>query len=589
VSYQVLARRWRPLTFDAVVGQGPIVRTLRNALAQGRIAHAYLFAGPRGVGKTTTARLLAMGLNCESPPAAGPVPCATCEACREIVAGRALDVIEIDGASNRGIDEVRALRENARYAPARGRRKVYIIDEVHMLTEPAFNALLKTLEEPPAHVVFVLATTEPRRLPATILSRCQRFDFRPIATAEIRAGLERILQEEPPAAAPRAEPDALSLMAQAADGSLRDALSLLDTALAYGEGRVTAEAVRELLGSGGAEAAWELAAALLRREPAVALGRIEAAAAGGLDLTVLCQEAMDVLRRALLQRVAPASSPAGVTPDAERLSALPVTATEELLLLVKGLVDAEVEMRRSPHPRVDLEVAVVRLCHRPRPEALETLLERLERAEALLRAAAPTAAAAPVQGDLLGAPAPPAAGLPLPAPERPSSPRPPAPRRPSAAAGGASDAPAAAPSPSVAEGGASAEAAWRAIVAEVTRVRPTLGHVLAETMAVAEEAGRLTVAIPNGNAFTQDQVRNRDNRHLLLEVARRVSPAVQDVSFATTGTGGDVAGTVLGHPAVRAAAELFDGEVTAVRPTGPTPKRGRLESPEASRGAEEGP
>src|SRR5438093_9301219 len=195
-QYQVLARRWRPLTFEAVVGQAPIVRTLRNALARERIAHAYLFAGPRGVGKTTAARLLAMGINCERRPAEGPVPCAACDPCREIVAGRALDVIEIDGASNRGIDEVRTLRENARYAPARGRRKVYIIDEVHMLTEPAFNALLKTLEEPPAHVVFVLATTEPRRLPATILSRCQRFDFRPIGAAEIMTALRRVADAE---------------------------------------------------------------------------------------------------------------------------------------------------------------------------------------------------------------------------------------------------------------------------------------------------------------------------------------------------------------------------------------------------------
>jgi DNA polymerase-3 subunit gamma/tau len=248
VSYQVLARRWRPLTFEAVVGQAPIVRTLRNALAQGRIAHAYLFAGPRGVGKTTTARLLAMGLNCEGGPGGGG-PCAQCEPCREVASGRALDVIEIDGASNRGIDEVRALRDNARYAPARGRRKVYIIDEVHMLTEPAFNALLKILEEPPAHVAFVLATTEARRLPATILSRCQRFDFRPIAGTEISEALQRILAEERmPADA--VEPDALRLLARAADGSLRDALSLLDTALAYGEGRVSARTVEELLGSG---------------------------------------------------------------------------------------------------------------------------------------------------------------------------------------------------------------------------------------------------------------------------------------------------------------------------------------------------
>ena len=178
MSYLVLARKWRPQTFEAVVGQEHVTRTLRNALAAGRIAHAYLFAGPRGVGKTTTARLLAKALLCAS--CQGPEPCGRCDACQEVQAGTALDVIEIDAASNRGIDEIRTLRENVRYAAARGRHKVYIIDEVHMLTEPAFNALLKTLEEPPPHVIFVLATTEARRIPLTILSRCQRFDFKPI-------------------------------------------------------------------------------------------------------------------------------------------------------------------------------------------------------------------------------------------------------------------------------------------------------------------------------------------------------------------------------------------------------------------------
>ena len=367
MTYQVLARRWRPLTFEAVVGQAPIVRTLRNALAQERIAHAYLFAGPRGVGKTTTARLLAMGLNCEGPRTGGAVPCAACEPCREVAAGRALDVLEIDGASNRGIDEVRTLRENARYAPARGRRKVYIIDEVHMLTEPAFNALLKTLEEPPAHVVFVLATTEARRLPATILSRCQRFDFRPIAGAEISEALRRILEEEK-VPADAVEPDALRLLARAADGSLRDALSLLDTALAYGEGRVGARTVEELLGSGGAEAAWALASALVRRAAPEALQRIADAAAGGLDLALLCEETMEVLRRALLVAVTGTPGPDATQDETARLGALGPEAgagEPDLLLLLRGLLDADTEMRRSPHPRVDLEIAVVRLCHRP--------------------------------------------------------------------------------------------------------------------------------------------------------------------------------------------------------------------------------
>jgi DNA polymerase-3 subunit gamma/tau len=561
VSYQVLARRWRPLTFEAVVGQAPIVRTLQNALARERIAHAYLFAGPRGVGKTTTARLLAMGLSCERADAGGHRPCAACDPCREVIAGRALDVIEIDGASNRGIDEVRALRENARYAPARARRKVYIIDEVHMLTEPAFNALLKTLEEPPAHVVFVLATTEPRRLPLTILSRCQRFDFRPIVSAEIAAGLRRILDEEASRSdgAFTVEPDALALIGRAAEGSLRDALSLLDAALAYGEGRVTADAVRELLGSGGAAAAWGLAEALVRREPGVALTAIERAAADGLDLGLLCQEAMEVLRRALLVQVLSGAPPDTSPEEAERLRQLAPGGPEDLLLLVKGLVDAEAEMRRSPHPRVDLEVTVVRLCHRPQPQAIESLLERLERAEAHLRGYGPTAEepARPEQADLLSSPAPP-----VPAPSRaPARPVGPTPVPPSRAAVAPLEA-----TPGSAAPGGLAEA-WPRIVAEVTRLRPTFGHLLAGAVVIAE-GGRLTVSVPNGNAFTQDQVRDRANRQLLLEAVQRVLPEVRDLVFDSGATAGGPGAAVTSHPTVQAVVELFDGEVTAVRPAG---------------------
>ena len=574
MSYQVLARRWRPLTFDAVVGQAPVVRTLKNALAQERIAHAYLFAGPRGVGKTTTARLLAMGLNCEGRGAAGPVPCAQCEPCREVAAGRALDVLEIDGASNRGIDEVRTLRENARYAPARGRRKVYIIDEVHMLTEPAFNALLKTLEEPPAHVVFVLATTEARRLPATILSRCQRFDFRPIASAEIGDALRRILEEEK-VAADAVEPDALRLLARAADGSLRDALSLLDTALAYGEGRVGARTVEELLGSGGVEAAWSLAGALVRREAAEALQRIADAAASGLDLALLCEETMELLRRALLVAVTGSPGPDATQDETARLTALGAAAgagEPDLLLLLRGLLDADTEMRKSPHPRVDLEIAVVRLCHRPQTALIETVLERLEQAEARLRGyGGATDAPAPVQSDLLGGapePAPPRpvvvprpverAPAPPPAPPPRSSvsrepPPPPVREAP----------PAARPAPMAPAMARSATEAWSAIVAEVIRVRPTLGHLLSEGVVVGEEDGRLAVSVPNGSAFVNDQLKKAENRELVLEAARRLRPGLRDVAFTTgAGPGGVPAGT---HPVVQAAMELFEGEITQVR------------------------
>jgi DNA polymerase-3 subunit gamma/tau len=494
-------------------------------------------------------------------------------------------VLEIDGASNRGIDEVRTLRDNARYAPARGRRKVYIIDEVHMLTEPAFNALLKTLEEPPAHVVFVLATTEARRLPATILSRCQRFDFRPIAGAEISAALRRILEEEK-VPADAVEPDALRLLARAADGSLRDALSLLDTALAYGEGRVGARTVEELLGSGGAEAAWALASALVRRAAPEALQRIADAAAGGLDLALLCEETMEVLRRALLVAVTGTPGPDATQDETARLGALGPEAgagEPDLLLLLRGLLDADTEMRRSPHPRVDLEIAVVRLCHRPRAELIETVLARLEQAEARLRGfGGPTAPAGPVQSDLLGAP--PESALPRPVavpraverspapPPRGGAPRDPAPP--------VRDTPvlARAPSPSVPR---SAAETWSAIVAEVIRVRPTLGHLLSEGVVVGEEDGRLTVSVPNGSAFAHDQLKKPENRELVLETARRLQPGLRDVAFTAGGTPGGVpAGT---HPVVQAAMELFEGEITQVR-AAPGPRASATPEPAAGGG-----
>jgi DNA polymerase-3 subunit gamma/tau len=599
MSYQVLARRWRPLTFDAVVGQAPVVRTLRNALAQDRIAHAYLFAGPRGVGKTTTARLLAMGLNCEGGRAGGAVPCAQCEPCREVAAGRALDVLEIDGASNRGIDEVRTLRENARYAPARGRRKVYIIDEVHMLTEPAFNALLKTLEEPPAHVVFVLATTEARRLPATILSRCQRFDFRPIAGTEISEALRRILEEEK-VPADAVEPDALRLLARAADGSLRDALSLLDTALAYGEGRVGARTVEELLGSGGAEAAWGLAGALVRRAAAEALQRVADAAAGGLDLALLCEETMEVLRRALLVAVTGTPGPDATQDETARLTALGTAGDAreaDLLLLLRGLLDADTEMRRSPHPRVDLEIAVVRLCHRPRTELIETVLERLEQAEARLRGySGPSAPAGPVQSDLLGGAPEPAVPRPVVVPrpvERALAPGPPPIPAPVPRSGTSREpaapvreAPTVVRPPSVPAGATrSAAETWSAIVAEVIRVRPTLGHLLSEGVVVGEEDGRLTVAVPNGSAFAHDQLKKTENRELVLETARRVQPGLREVAFTAGGApGGAVANAAAGtHPVVQAAMELFEGEITQVR-AAPGPRASAPGNPAAGGG-----
>src|SRR5262245_33255378 len=420
MTYQVLARKWRPQEFDTVVGQEPVTRTLRNALVSGRVAHAYLFTGPRGVGKTTTARLLAKALCCTAR--SGAEACGACPSCADFVAGAPVDVMEIDAASNTSVDDIRTLRENVKYAPARGRFKVYIVDEVHMLSGAAFNAFLKTLEEPPPHVVFILATTDPKKIPATVLSRCQRFDFKPISPESLTASLTAILDKE----GVPFEASALPLLVRAAEGSLRDALSLLDTAIAYGEGKLDEASVAQLLGATSPVHVRAFVEALLTRDGGAALGAIDRAAAAGEDLGGLCREVVEVARRLLVLKAAPATTLADLTPaEAEALrSASEPVSIDEVIYLLRSFLDADAEMRRSPHPRVELEIAAVRTTRRPAPQMLDTLLAKVEDALAQLgtgatAAAAPAAAAAKtaaVQDSLLApapvasAPAPVAAG-----------------------------------------------------------------------------------------------------------------------------------------------------------------------------------
>src|SRR3954453_22505555 len=250
MSYQVLAHKYRPQKFSDVIGQDHVTRTLKNAIEQQRIAHGYIFSGHRGIGKTTIARILAMALNCRSTDHPVPEPCGVCDSCIEIRQGNAVDVIEIDAATNRGIDEIRELREAARYRPARDRYKIWILDEAHQITDAAFNALLKTLEEPPGHVIFMMATTQPEDIPQTIRSRCQHFSFRAVKFEQIVGQLRELIDKENIPA----DEDALALLAEAGDGSVRDALSLLDQAMASGDGRMSAESARQLVGvapSGG--------------------------------------------------------------------------------------------------------------------------------------------------------------------------------------------------------------------------------------------------------------------------------------------------------------------------------------------------
>jgi DNA polymerase-3 subunit gamma/tau len=378
MAYQVTARKWRPQTFAEVVGQAHIMRTLQNALRQGRIAHAYLFAGTRGVGKTTTARLLAKALNCEGGPASDP--CNQCAQCQEIVAGTAMDVLEIDGASNRGIDEIRDLREKIRYAPARGRFKIYIIDEVHMLTEHAFNALLKTLEEPPPQVVFIFATTEPQKVPITILSRCQRYDFRRVATMEIAACLQKIAEQE----GIQLSATALHRIARQAGGSLRDAQTLFDQVVAFSGTTVRDEEIIPILGLADDEQIQGVVEGILARDARSVLERLAPLFQQGYDTRELCRQLLEYVRDLIVIKVTP-GMPDAVDRAPAELEALQKlgarVSVEELHTLFELLTDTELRVRESAHPTWVLEMGLLKLASLPRLQALSLLIARLETLE----------------------------------------------------------------------------------------------------------------------------------------------------------------------------------------------------------------
>jgi DNA polymerase-3 subunit gamma/tau len=374
MSYLVFARKWRPQTFEEVIGQRAVTQTLINALSANRIAHAYLFSGPRGVGKTTTARILAKALNCEA--GISKDPCNICPSCLDITQGRHLDVIEVDGASNRGIDEVRELRENVRFSPYKGRYKVIVIDEVHMLTEPAFNALLKTLEEPPPRVVFVLATTEPHKIPLTILSRCQRFEFRRIGTAEIVQRLHGMAQEE----GVEIDAESLQLIARSAEGSLRDAQSLLDQVVSYSGSRVKAEDVATILGVVDRQKVEEGAGQILDGEGGALLQLVEDLCLAGHDLRLFCVGLLELIRDLMVIQVTSSSESlwgggAGISDSLKERAAR--LSFPELDRLLQILIQAEVEMRRSPYPRFILEMALLRMVEGRKLQSVEEIWTRL--------------------------------------------------------------------------------------------------------------------------------------------------------------------------------------------------------------------
>ncbi len=405
MAYQALYRQWRPGTFSDMVGQEAIVKTLRNQVASGRIAHAYLFCGSRGTGKTSAAKIMARAVNCVSPREGDP--CGACSVCQSLLEETSLDVTEIDAASNNGVDEIRDLREKVKYPPQTGRYKVYIIDEVHMLTGAAFNALLKTLEEPPAHVVFILATTEPQKLPATVLSRCQRFDFGRIPAHQIAGRLRQAVQ----GAGAEATEEALALIARAAEGGLRDALSILDMCLGDG-GRVTEDTVRAVLGTADKPFLFTFSDALGKTDVRQAMRLVDDLMRGGREPQVFARDMAYHIRALLLAAScgADVESLLEVTAeDAARYGQQAALISQSRLLRMLDLfMHVETDIKWASSPRIALEAAVIKACLPSGESTVEGLLERISELERKLQngyQAAP-APAQPIPPKPASAPAP---------------------------------------------------------------------------------------------------------------------------------------------------------------------------------------
>ncbi len=511
MGYLVLARKYRPQTFGDVVGQEEVGRTLKRSIERDRVAHAYLFCGPRGVGKTSMARIFAKALNC--PEVRDGEPCNTCDVCEDIAQGRDVDVLEIDGASNRGIDEVRGIREGAKFLPARAKHKIYIIDEVHMLTGPAFNALLKTLEEPPAHVLFLFATTHPQALPGTVRSRCQRFDFRPIGQPQIVERLKQICGAE----GVEADDDALGLIADRAEGGMRDAQSLLDQMIAYADDAITRDAVEAMLGLPTGRQALAIVEALADGDAGAALARVDAGITGGTtveDLTELLERlARDLLIVASVDDASAVPLLSGV--DRTHLDApaarLPADAFG---YLAKLFGNARVAMREPGSSRVALEIALLRAARLRDYVPLDDVV-------AALRGAAP---AAPTET----APAESAS----PAPQRQPAPRP----RAEAPASPPSAPPVATPSPPPTTSTPAAPsvqdpvAEWERVVTAIAARRPSLGSFLARSRCAGLDGGRLTVLVAGKNRYGLDRL--DENRQGLQEIVASVIGRKVTLAFA---------------------------------------------------------
>ena len=545
MEYQVSARKFRPGTFEELIGQPHVVQTLRNAILRQQVAHAYLFSGMRGVGKTTAARILAKALNCEKGPT--PEPCGQCESCLEIARGNSVDVIEIDGASNTGVDDVRELRENVKFSPFRGTYRIYIIDEVHMLSNSAFNALLKTLEEPPSHAVFIFATTEVHKIPPTITSRCQHFNFRRIPRREIIARLQEVVKHVDVTIGERS----LGAMARASEGSMRDALSLLDQAVAFGGKTITEQDVDEMLGAVPDELVGRIVNTVVTQDPAAAVTLVGEVVDHGYDLRAYCGAVVERMRHLMIASVVPGFE------QAQGLMDLPDEDVKQLLVEAKSFsveqlqevfqlfAQAEDRLRSTAHPRFVFEVAAVRAARLlqhgaqvpqsaepprgPQSHASRTPVEK----------SGPTSGTPPspvrssenragtfgrppatVQG---ASPSPPVQKEPLPSKKVASAPPPAQPEVKTKQSPGVS-----APQPRPASPGsppAIGQEDWQRVVESVIRRYPNVGTFLEMGMLVKIEGNQVIVGFPKTASVACSRVQKEENRALIAKVCQEVTGA----------------------------------------------------------------
>jgi DNA polymerase-3 subunit gamma/tau len=555
MSYLVLARKWRPKTFDEVVGQPTLVRTLRNALSSGRIGHAFLLSGARGVGKTTTARILAKALNCSKDEGPTPDPCGACASCTEIAAGTSLDVQEIDGATHNGVEQVRELRESARYNPARDRFKIWIIDEVHMLSTGAFNALLKTLEEPPPRVKFIFATTEYHKLPDTILSRCQQYEFRMIPAKDLVDHLKAVAEGEKVTVST----EALARIARAAEGSVRDALSLFDQVLSFSGSQVKDEDIAALLGLIDRELLTDASRAVADADSRAVLDLAQRLAEYGADSRNFARELLLHFRELLVVKLAAPDSAllAPIVPEErERLRSVAAKFSEEDLLRgLDVLTKADEELRLAQDPRVTLELALLKLVQMRRLMPFKELIERVERLASGAPAPSPRSAP-PLRSEPVTRPA--------------AEPRP-------------SPAPAAAPAVPVAAPALAAQAETvpagssdllGALLAQV-QARPSLAQPLRGAQARLEGETLVLEVPPTFLAFAgmhveeyAELVRKLAGRALKVKIEAGAAPAEQAEASAEELKRERMMKEAAREPAVQEALELFGGNVVDVRQAG---------------------